>query len=100
MGSGFDEVDAVDKEVTEADRCRELVAAIIERAIRDAFLDRVFYMSTKQQAQTIKQEAMEWLLSEEIGLGSSSWAFEVLGLDKKSYIDKALSKGIKNSYRM
>jgi len=98
MGRVKIDLDEVDEEIGEEARCKSLVAAMIERALRDAYHEAGFYRGGLEP-ELIKREAIEWLYSDNDEIGGSEWAFQALGIDKKRVLNQVVSKGIRKDFR-
>lgn len=75
--------------VPEADQCRDLWCAVVERAVRDARGDVVRSGSPESDALIVAQ-ARAWMLSDAVGVGSLNWICEQVGLEAQ-YIRSAIA---------
>jgi hypothetical protein len=80
-----------------------LIAAMIERAVLDIWSSpfRVTdgSRSTEDEVYKLRREAYEWITSEYLAEGSAEWAFQALGICRKSFVNRLINGDFKQGYR-
>jgi hypothetical protein len=78
---------------------RDLIAAIIERAVLDVwgnpFRATDGTRCSEDAINKLRREAFDWITSDYFAEGSAEWAFQALGLCRKSFVNRLLAGDLK-----
>lgn len=79
-----------------------LIAAIIERAVLDCWgkpfraTDGSRY--SEEIVAKLRKEAFDWITSDYFAEGSAEWAFQALGICRKSFVNRLINGDLRHGY--